>query len=634
MSEREKLKKQNKKDNKPTIGLLMGLLNETSWTSIWSGVADMARERDINLICFTGGMLEDTVGFQKQANVLYDLIDVEQLDGLIIWSGIGKFVDAQTLETFYKKYQSVPTVTIGDSIADMPAVLADNYGGMYQAVTHLVEDHGYHRIAYVKGHENFQEHEERYRAYCDALKEYGLAFDQNLVVTENDTGISHLNREVGNRAIEILLDERQAKFEALIVNDDVFAYGAIEALQSRGIHIPNDLPVVGFNDDSESQYITPPLTTVPYPYYELGRQATEMLLTQLAGNNTLDRLFVPTRLGVRQSCSCLDPSIEQISGSTMPTLMKTFSSEAQQSAGRKIVDILAEHREDILSEVEQTIELSLTGYEGELINPAWFEQLLDAFGAELSGTPGIFLRELDDILRQVAVSGDVMVWQNAISGLRRQVVTCLVDEEILLRRAEDLWQQARVMISDFVKRVEGYKTLQVERQAQLINALERDLINTVDIPEMMDVLAHNLPKLGISSCYLSLYQNPKQSLAESRLLLAYDKRGRRKVKETDLVFPSTQLAPNKMFHTKKTYSLVVEPLYFREDQQGFILFESEELPGELYDTLREQISSALQAALQTERRKEVEQELAQERDLLQALMDTSFDLIYFKDLES
>jgi len=633
MSERKKSKKQSKTGNdKPTVGLLMGLLNETSWASIWSGVADLARERDVNLICFTGGMLEDTVGFQEQANVLYDLVDVEQLDGLIIWGGIGKFVDAPTLETFYKRYQSIPTVSIGDSVADVPSVLADNYGGMYQVVTHLVEDHGYRRIAYIKGHENFQEHEERYRAYCDALKEYGLAFDQDLVVTESDTGKPHYNREIGKQAIEILLDERQAKFEALIVNDDVFAYGVIEELQSRGMHIPDDLPIVGFNDDSESQYITPSLTTVPYPYYELGRQAAEMLLTQLAGNNILDRMFVPTRLGVRQSCSCLDPAVEQISGSTMPALMKTFSPEAQQSAGKKIFDILAEHREDILSEVEQTIELSLTGYEGEIINPDWFEQLLDAFGAELSGTPGIFLRELDTIMRQIiAVGGDVMVWQNAISGLRRQVVIYLDEEEILLRRAEDLWQQARVMISDFVKRVEGYKTLQVERQAQRVNTLGRELINTADIPAMMDVLAQNLPGLGIDRCYLSLYQNPEQPLGESRLLLAYDKRGRRKVKEADIVFPSDQLAPKKMFHSKKSYSLVVEPLYFREDQQGFVLFESENLPGELFHTLREQISSALQSALLIEKRKVAEEESRESRRFLEDILNGLDDPIFVKD---
>jgi hypothetical protein len=195
-----------------------------------------------------------------------------------------------------------------------------------------------------------------------------------------------------------------------------------------------------------------------------------MLLAQLAGNDSRARMHVPTRLVVRQSCGCLDPAIEQITGAAMPGLMKEFSSETQQSAGQKIIEVLAKHEADILAEVEQTIELSLSGYEGHPINPVWFAQLLDTFGAELSGAPGTFLRQLDVILRQVVASGgDVMVWQNAISEFRKQILPYLDDEEILLRRAEDLWQQARVMMGDFVKRVEGQKSLQVERQSRLIN---------------------------------------------------------------------------------------------------------------------------------------------------------------------
>ncbi len=622
------------KVDKPTIGLLMGLLNEPSWTSIWAGVADVVAEQEVDLLCFTGGILEDPAGFQKQANVLYDLVDVEQLDGVIFWGGIGKLVGPEKLNAFYNRFKAIPRVSIGESFSDIPSITADNYGGMYQVVTHLVEDHGFRRIAYIKGHENFKEHEDRYKAYCDALKEYGLASDQNLVVTEHDTGLAHYHRDVGKRAVQILLDERRAKFEAVIVNDDIFAGGVLEALQERNIHVPDDLPLVGFNDDKQSQYLTPPLSTVPYPFYEIGRQAGEMLLSQLMDKSVPEQMFVPTRLAIRQSCGCLDPAVEQIAGSTVPSLMKSLSPADTQSAGQKIADILTQHHDDILAEIEQTIELTLTGYEEEIINPEWFNRLLNAFGAELSGTPGIFLRELDTIMRQVLAAGsDVMLWQTVISGLRRQLLPYLEDEEILSRRVEDLWQQARVMIGEFVKRTEGYKTLEIERQLQRVNEFGQELINTPDIPAMMDLLAQQLPELGIKRCYLSLYQDRRHPLDESRLLLAYDQAGRKNLDELERNFPSEELAPDQLFRARQPFSLIVEPLYFREEQLGLVLFEGDRSKGNYY-TLRDQLSSALQAALLIERRKAVELELAAERDLLQSLMDTTSDIIYFKDRDS
>ena len=74
------------KNARPTIGLLTLPFSTPFWTSMWSGVADVAREQDVNLLCFTGGLLDDSMRFLSQANVLYNLVDVGKLDGLVIWN--------------------------------------------------------------------------------------------------------------------------------------------------------------------------------------------------------------------------------------------------------------------------------------------------------------------------------------------------------------------------------------------------------------------------------------------------------------------------------------------------------------------------------------------------------------------
>ena len=131
------------------------------------------------------------------------------------------------------------------------------------------------------------------------------------------------------------------------------------------------------------------------------------------------------------------------------------------------------------------------------------------------------------------------------------------------------------------------------------------------------MLAENLPRLGIPSCYLALYENPQpyqypQPAPEwSRLELAYTDKGRIQLEPDGLRFPSRQLVPKGMLPQDRQYSLVVMPLYFQENQIGFVLFEAGPHEGMVYRTLCTQISSALQGALLLREREQVEVALEQ-----------------------
>jgi PAS domain S-box-containing protein len=499
-------------------------------------------------------------------------------------------------------------------------LFVDSYEGMHSAIVHLIEAHGYRRLAFISGPEGNFYAQERHQAYTDALKAHGLPLNPNLVTPPVPWGVS-----TGMKSMRLLLDERrlrpQADFEAIVAASDHLLLGVLETLRERGIQVPRDVGAVGFDDIMEGRVSIPPFTTGVRSSYEVGYQAVETLLALIEGTPVPGKTIVPSRLVIRQSCGCLGLAVEQAVVGPVEASNETLESVlASPPEGG-----LPGRRAEILSTMAQAVG------ESEKVAGGGVECLLDGFVGELKGgTPGLLMRELDKALRQVtAAGGDVTAWQGAISALRRQVLPHLSGQ--VLARAEDLWQQARVAVAGMALRAQAQ--LHAARQAQVLREIGAALITTFDIEGLMTVLTEGLPRLGIPSCYISLYENPQEPAEWSRLILAYNENGRVELEPGGRRFRSRKLAPEEVWPQGRPFSYVVEPLYFQRKQLGVVLFEVGPREGAVYETLRAQISSALQGALLVQERRRGEEALARERNLLQAMIDNLPDYIYVKDNE-
>lgn len=600
MTNRKSRKTSRKRSNKrqksrPTIGVLIRGVSDEFSAPLWNGAADAAREQDANLIGFIGGMLRSPQGFEAQGNVLYDLVGADNLDGLLVWTGIlGHYVGPLETKNFCDRYRPLPMVSMELPLEGIPSVLLDFHQGMRSVIAHLIEVHGCRRIAFIRGPEDSLTAEERYRIYADTLAEYDIPLDLDLVAPGTFFAPS------GAEAMRLLLDERQVNFEAVVAANDNMALDALRALQARGLQVPGEVAVAGFDDVEEAKSVTPPLTTVRVPFYEWGRRGVQIMLAQLRGEKVPELEHLPVDLVVRQSCGCMAPSVSQAAVGPVMTIPTQSSQEEGQSApqaGSSIDETfeaaLAARRDGILSEMVQMMRAP-SGSAG----PELAEQLLDAFIAEFGDElPGGFLSTLDGALRQVvAAHGDVAVWQGVLSALRRQALPYLVDNEARFR-AENLWGQARVMIGEVAQRVQAHQRLQEERQAETLREIGQALITTPSLTGLKEVLAQELPRVGIKRFYLSLYAKPKSPAEWSSLILACDGEEQIELEPDGQRFPSRQLVPTGLLPHDRRYSLIVEPLYFMEDQLGFAVFEASPRAESVCDTLRGQISSALREAI-------------------------------------
>jgi LacI family transcriptional regulator len=217
-----------------------------------------------------------------------DALRSRRVDGIIVLTG--RLSDS-ALRACAK---AIPVVVTGRSLkaANLFALNFDNVVGARLATEHLL-GLGHRRIAFITGVPAHADAVERERGYRQALAAAGITSDENLVVP------GQFHEESGRQAMEQLLQGRH-RFSAVFAANDQMAFGALLALHQRGIKVPEDVSLVGFDDLATSLYALPPLTTVHQPGYELGRLAATAMLELLAGHKPTAEVPAP-RLVVRES---------------------------------------------------------------------------------------------------------------------------------------------------------------------------------------------------------------------------------------------------------------------------------------------------------------------------------------------
>ena len=267
------------------IGVTTNDIGSPYYAVMLRGVEAVLEQHGLHLLVSSGGARASSersaVQFLKQRRSDALIIQAEALS------------DAELIE--FADTAGVPVVIFGRRIPELDPVCVDldNEAGGRIATQYLIEQ-GHRTIGHLAGPLGFPDARYRLQGYRDALEQAGIGFDERLVV-EGDF------REGGGRAAAERLFERVADLDALFVSNDQMAAGAMRAARDLGLRIPDDLSLVGFDDVLLAQYLSPALTTVRQPLFEMGRAAAEIAIALLEQRKVEVRTRFDPELVVRDS---------------------------------------------------------------------------------------------------------------------------------------------------------------------------------------------------------------------------------------------------------------------------------------------------------------------------------------------
>jgi LacI family transcriptional regulator len=274
-----------------TVGLIVGNLCNSFFARIVRAVETaVMRNGYVVIVCDTDESIENE---QDHAQRLLEL----RVDGIIVSPTASEngALSRATKEIYGRR---VPTVFVDRAVkgAKIPTVVSDNVAAAHQATTHFIRL-GHKRIGVVVGREALDSMTCRMEGYRRALLENRIAFDESLVVDAVEVGV-----EGGYRATKKLFERNHQRPTALLVMNNLLVIGALNALQEKGLMIPGEVALIGWDDFDAAPHLQKPLSVVEQPAYAMGSIAAEQLM-KMRSDEPVDALHIELKstLIIRES---------------------------------------------------------------------------------------------------------------------------------------------------------------------------------------------------------------------------------------------------------------------------------------------------------------------------------------------
>lgn len=273
-----------------TIGIIVSWINRPFISSLISGIEKAAREAGYHVLI---SQSYDSTELEKgNLQAMYD----SRISALIVSLAMDTD-DYRHFDLFTSN--GIPMVFV-DRVPAMQGVHKvdiNNFNAAFEATEHLVRQ-GCRRIAHFGGARHQHIYEDRRSGYIAALKKNNLTVDESIIIQ-----FSSLSAEEGTRLAEQVLSMRNPP-DGIFCANDAAAVSAIQYAKSRGIRIPEDLAIIGFNNDPICEIVDPQLSSVDHPAVEMGEAAIRQALAMLKGEIGMDsasRMTLETQVVVRAS---------------------------------------------------------------------------------------------------------------------------------------------------------------------------------------------------------------------------------------------------------------------------------------------------------------------------------------------
>lgn len=565
------LKNRVKKNRRLTVGYL----DENAYMEhagyIAAGVYEAAGKNDMNVIRFGHYDVHDKKPEPFIVHVLQHILQYD-LDGLLFlgWARAAQHDD------FRRMFDGMPLYCVGSDFPDVPHSYFPGDLYVRELLLHLLDHHGYRKIAFIEPLHN----DDRAGVYKAVMEERGI-FDPSLLIEHK------LFRDVsfgmrGKEAVSILLDERKVKPDAIMSMYSIETKGLIEELRNRGLSVPGDIAVTSYEESDIARYSSPPVTTIYFPYREIGYTSCEKMASLLKNGYTSFAARVDGRIIYRDTCGCLSENVHGASAGEI------------RSAGMPFDEIGRNDLDRIISELGK----EMTGIDVSALAAAFYQSFRHR-NEKNSEEAGVFLDVFEQMLDDFGENGDIFGQEMIVPKLRKALlpyfIPYLSSDVSAFLWAENIFQQAQVLCLDKQESIwSGNATRFVMEHNDLQKAGYR-LVDNYNTDSLMRSLEESLTILGIPSCYVFVFNKSADTdnLFESCSLLFEYTGGKRKRSRRSSPGPAKKQLSRLLFKEDRPYRMVAELLYVEEEPIGFVIFEKGPDDERIYSALAINLSTAL-----------------------------------------
>ena len=518
------------------------------------------RQAGHHLLLVYGGPAEAPQPPDAADNAIYALLRPDSADGVIVVSSLlSTYSGPGGVVRLAERLAHPVMCSIGIALPGVPSLVLDNRPGMEAVVEHLIRDHGRRKIAFLAGTPENPEANARFEAYQAVLNRHGIAFDPRRMAR------GYFRANSAKTALEEILASG-VEIDGVVAANDEMATGAIDLLRKRGLRVPQDLPVTGFDDLVLARLGNPPLTTVAQQFEEVADWAVRAIEEQLAGRAVPLYTQIGARLVRRQSCGCGHQAYRPDSPDRSPHHLSA--------------------------------EVSLTGHL-EALRPA----LAGILGAGFSDGAAAATRLLGALAAELQGEGEA--FQQAIFGLLDSAGTDSESQQLLHSAICCLREELRGWSSLPVERVlfDGlnlvalftttsqmqHRLLLDENYLRLLGVGEQASI-AFDLASLRGALVKGLPSAGVRTAYLACVAGDAREVLRSAMCL----RDGELLESDQADYPASQLVPPGALADDRRESLLVLPLAFENQLLGVIAFSYAD-GNNGYEAFRNEIAAALKS---------------------------------------
>lgn len=276
------------------IAVLVNGIEHEAHRRLLKGMEQYANEKNISIFVFTCMNIHKESEYGMGEVQIFSLPDYTQYDSIIIVGNPIRY--SQFFSEIMQQIRDfkIPVVSIESKIEGMPVFYTDNRAAMWELVSHLIKVHKVKNICYLSGPKDSSESMDRLQGVMDAVREHGLAIDDDQIYYGNYLADS------GSRLVEHLIESGKGLPEAIVCGNDFMAFGVYIELCKRGFQIGRDILVTGYDNMSDTVNLTPTITTLEKPQVQIGYEACKSLLE----NKVIESRKFRVKCCFRESCGC------------------------------------------------------------------------------------------------------------------------------------------------------------------------------------------------------------------------------------------------------------------------------------------------------------------------------------------